>query len=82
MMSVLETIKVIWEQLRGWLQWIVPALTILIMIVILASIKRGMTNFVLNVREIFSSKWWAFIFLVLLLLFAIFWNDIRDSIGI
>ena len=76
-MSVLETIKVIWENISGYLQWIVPSLVILIIVVILASMKRGMTNFVLNIREIFSSKWWAFIFFILLFLFAIFWNDFR-----
>lgn len=80
-MSVLETIKVIWENISGYLQWIVPSLVILIIVVILASMKRGMTNFVLNIREIFSSKWWAFILFILLFLFAIFWNDFRESIG-
>lgn len=80
-MSVLETIKVIWENISGYLQWIVPSLVILIIVVILASMKRGITNFVLNIREIFSSKWWAFIFFILLFLFAIFWNDFRESIG-
>ncbi len=80
-MGVFETIRAIWQQLQGVLQWIVPVLIIFIIIVILANISRGWKHFIMNIKEVFSSKWTVFILFIILFLFAVFWNDFRESIG-
>lgn len=80
-MGLFDAVARIWDTISHWLQFIVPGLIIIIIVVIIANIIRGYRSFINDIFEIFRSKWGVLLFVIALVGFYLLWDDIKGVIG-
>lgn len=69
------------SEIYKWFQYIAPGVMIIIAIVVAASIKRGLSSFIQDIKDLANSKWGVFLFIVIAYVLIVFWIEVSSTVG-